>query len=98
MPKDNIIQFPKTSIVHSRETKVHILEERVNELEVENEFVRKDIDYLQGALETNIRELQDCLKELSVMHGQNLEDIVIEFKSEFGDFDIDFEPDNNEDK
>ena len=77
---------------------MHILEERVRELEIENDFVRKDIEYLQGALETNIRELQDCLKELSVIHGQNLEDIVNEFKSEFEDFDIDFEPDNNEDK
>ena len=98
MPKDNIIQFPTSGIVNSRENKMHILEERVRELELENEFVSKDITYLSGALETNIRELQDCLKELSVMHGQNLEDIVIEFKSEFGDFDIDFEPDNNEDK
>ena len=98
MPNDNIIQFPKKGVVHSRETKMHILEERVKELETENDFVSKDITYLSAALETNIKELQDCLKELSVMHGQNLEDIVIEFKSEFGEFDIDFEPDNNEDK
>ena len=98
MPKDNIIQFPKTGIVHSRETKMHILEERVRELELENEFVSKDITYLSGALETNIRELQECLKELSLLNGKNLEDIVVEFTSEFGDFDIDFEPDNNEDK
>ena len=87
--KDNIIQFP---IKHkpSSKAKIQAMEARITEIEIENDMMRSDIDYLSGAINKNVSELQDILKELSILAG--LEKPIMEFKGEgnLEDMDIEF--------
>ena len=89
MAKDNIIHFP-TKHKPSSKAKVQAMEARISEIEVENDVMRSDIDYLSGAINENVSELQDILKELSILAG--LEKPVMEFKGEgkLEDMDIEF--------
>ena len=52
--------------------------------------MRSDIEYLSGSINKNVSELQDILKELSILAG--LEKPIIEFKGEgnLEDMDIEF--------
>jgi len=87
--KDNIIHFP-TKHKPSSKVMVDIYEKRVAEIEVENDMMRSDIEYLHGAIKNNVSELQDILKELSKLAG--LEKPIMEFKGEenLEDMDINF--------
>ena len=89
MAKDNIIQFP-TKHKPSSKAKVQAMEARISEIEVENDMMRSDIEYLSGAINKNVSELQDILKELSILAG--LEKPIMEFKGEgnLEDMDIEF--------
>ena len=89
MAKDNIIHFP-TKHKPSSKAKVRAMEARISEIEVENDMMRSDIEYLSGAINKNVSELQDILKELSILAG--LEKPIIEFKGEgnLEDMDIEF--------
>jgi len=53
-------------------------------------MMRSDIEYLSGAINKNVSELQDILKELSILAG--LEKPIMEFKGEgnLEDMDIEF--------
>ena len=89
MAKDNIIHFP-TKHKPSSKAKVQAMEARISEIEVENDVMRSDIEYLSGAINKNVSELQDILKELSILAG--LEKPIMEFKGEgkLEDMDIEF--------
>lgn len=89
MAKDNIIHFP-TKHKPSSKAKVQAMEARISEIEIENDVMRSDIDYLSGAINENVSELQDILKELSILAG--LEKPIMEFKGEgkLEDMDIEF--------
>ena len=88
--KDNVIQFP-TGHKPSKKARLDVLERRISESEIENDIMRSDMDYLSGAINKNISELQDILKEVSVLAGLEkpivglkakdltLEDLEIEF-------------------
>ena len=84
-----IIEFP-TKHKPSSKAKVQAMEARISEIEVENDIMRSDIEYLSGAINKNVSELQDILKELSILAG--LEKPIIEFKGEgpLEDMDIEF--------
>ena len=79
MAKDNIIQFPTKHKISSK-AKIDMYERRVAEIEMENDIIRSDIEYLHGAMNKNVSELQDILKELSLLAG--LEKPIVEFKGE----------------
>ena len=87
--KDNIIQFP-TKHKPSDKARLQMLEIRMSEIELENDIMRSDIDYLSGAINKNVKELQDILKEMSLLAG--LEKPIMEFKGEgnLEDLDIEF--------
>lgn len=87
MAKDNIIQFP-TKHKPSSKAKIQIMEARIAEIEMENDIMRHDIEYLSGAINKNVSELQDILKEMAILAG--LEKPIIEFKGEVDDMDIEF--------
>ena len=89
MAKDNIIHFP-TKHKPSSKAKVQAMEARISEIEVENDMMRSDIEYLSGAINKNVSELQDIVKELSILAG--LEKPIMEFKGEgkLEDMDIEF--------
>jgi len=87
--KDNIIQFP-TKHKPSDKAKLQMLEIRLSEIELENDMMRSDMDYLSGAINRNVKELEDILKEMSLLAG--LEKPIMEFKGEgnLEDLDIEF--------
>lgn len=89
MAKDNVIHFP-TKHKPSSKAKIQAMETRISEIEVENDIMRSDIEYLSGAINKNVSELQDILKELSILAG--LEKPIMEFKGEgnLEDMDIEF--------
>ena len=89
MAKDNIIQFPSKHKI-SNKAKIDMYERRVAEIEMENDIIRSDIEYLHGAMNKNVSELQDILKELSLLAG--FEKPIMEFKGEgeLTDMDIEF--------
>ena len=89
MAKDNIIHFP-TKHKPASKAKIQVMEARISEIELENDMMRSDIEYLSGAINKNVSELQDILKELSILAG--LEKPIIEFKGEgnLEDMDIEF--------
>ena len=90
MAKDNIIQFPNQRKV-SKKAKMDTYERRISEIEVENDIMRADIEYLSGAINDNVSELQDILKEMSILAG--LEKPIVEFKGEgnkLEDLEIEF--------
>ena len=87
--KNNIIQFP-TKHKPSDKAKLQMLEIRLSEIELENDMMRSDMDYLSGAINRNVKELEDILKEMSLLAG--LEKPIMEFKGEgnLEDMDIEF--------
>lgn len=83
MSKDNIIQFPikKGGGRPSRKT---ILENRLAELNIENDYLNGDIDYLANQLENNLLEIQAILKELENLLKSDLVNSMSEFKEMTG--------------
>ena len=46
------------------------LQNRLDEIEKENEFMRADIDYLTKAIGKNLDEATDILKEFAILNGE----------------------------
>jgi predicted nuclease with TOPRIM domain len=94
MPKDNILQFPDR--FEGREpNRKQILKNRLGELEVENEYLNSDLDFLSDQLDKNMAEASELLRELQLIVEEELDDSLVEFKSEFGvdiSFLADFDP------
>jgi hypothetical protein len=83
MPKDNIIQFPHKEGA-SRPSRKSIIQNRISELNVENEYLSSDIEYLGQQLDGNISELQVLLKEMENLVLGDLEQSMAEFKNMTG--------------
>jgi len=92
--KDNIIEFP-TKHKPSSKARLQVLEARIAEIELENDMMRADMDYLSGAINKNVSELQDILKEMSLLAG--LEKPIVEFKGKLDDMQIEFNFDQLDD-
>ena len=94
MPKDNIVQFPDR--FEGREpNQKQILQNRLQELQTENEYLNGDLDFLSDQLEKNLEEIREILQELQSTIEKELGDSLVEFKSEFGvdiSFLADFDP------
>jgi len=88
MAKDNVIPFPNMQ-KHSRTEKARILQIRLDEIETENSYMEKDIEYLQSALKKNLDEAENILKEFAIINGETP---VMDFVNEWGD-DFEFTPD-----
>ena len=88
MPKDNIIAFPDR--FEGREpNRKQILKNRLGELEVENEYLNSDLDFLSDQLDKNIAEAGELLHEMKLIVEEELNIGLVEFKSDFG-VDVDF--------
>lgn len=100
MPKDNIIEFPNR--FQGREpNRKQILQNRLKELQVENEYLNQDMDFISEQMEGNLAEIREILEELHSIIEKELGDSLVEFKSEFGvdiSFLADFDPDKPKDK
>jgi hypothetical protein len=100
MPKDNIIEFPNR--FQGREpNRKQILQNRLKELQVENEYLNQDMDFISEQMESNLAEIREILEELHSIIEKELGDSLVEFKSEFGvdiSFLADFDPDKPKDK
>jgi hypothetical protein len=100
MPKDNIIEFPNR--FQGREpNRKQILQNRLKELQVENEYLNQDMDFISEQMEGNLAEIREILVELQSIIEKELGDSLVEFKSEFGvdiSFLADFDPDKPKDK
>jgi len=100
MPKDNIIEFPNRFQGREPDRK-QILQNRLKELQVENEYLNQDMDFISEQMEGNLAEIREILVELQSMIEKELGDSLVEFKSEFGvdiSFLADFDPDKPKDK
>ena len=95
MSKDNVIQFPQKK-GGGRPSRKIILENRLQELQVENDYLQNDLDYLAQQLEDNLEETQEILKQLEKLLMKDLNDSMSEIKEMTG---IDLTPllpeDNN---
>ena len=83
MSKDNVIQFPfKEGAV--RPDRKLMLENRVAELNVENEMISSDLEFLGHQLDENLAELQMLLKQLESLVIADLEVSMAEIKNMTG--------------
>tara|TARA_R100001443_G_C3276225_1_gene159237 strand:+ start:334 stop:648 length:315 start_codon:yes stop_codon:yes gene_type:complete len=96
MAKDNIIEFPLNKKPSSVKARVHTYQTRIDEIEVENQYIKDDIAYLKKALAKNKEELVNMLKDLAIINGEANEmfEPIVEFENEWGD-DFEFIPDFN---
>jgi pyruvate/2-oxoglutarate dehydrogenase complex dihydrolipoamide acyltransferase (E2) component len=79
MPKDNIIAFPDR--FEGREpNRKQILKNRLGELEVENEYLNSDLDFLSDQLDKNIAEAGELLHEMKLIVEEELNTGLVEFK------------------
>ena len=83
MSKDNVIQFPIKKGGGRPSMKI-ILENRLQELQVENDYLQNDLDYLTQQLEDNLAETQEILKQLEKLIMKDLNDSMSEFKQMTG--------------
>jgi len=83
MSKDNVIQFPKKEGA-SRPSRKIILENRLQELQVENDYLQGDMDYLGEQLEVNLIETQEILKQLEKLIRNDLAESMSEIKNMTG--------------
>lgn len=84
-----IIQFP--SKITPLKVKAEMHRNRIDELEIENQYINDDIDYLTAALKKNRDELAEVLKQLAIMNGEAGVHQA-DFENEWGD-DFEFTPD-----
>ena len=83
MPKDNIIQFPHKEGA-SRPSRKSILQNRVAELNLENDYIQSDLQYLRDQLEINCKELEVSLNELEKLMRADLDASMAEIKEMTG--------------
>ena len=80
----DLIQFPNRREQNEIE-KLRMMQERLAELSVENEYITNDIEYLQDALEGNGVEVSNILKEIEYLqdalegNGAEASDILKDF-------------------
>ena len=98
MAKDNVIKFPTKSI--SMKARISTYQNRMDEIEIENQYMVDDIAYLGRALKKNKEEMAKILKEMAVINGEaGVYDPQAHFENEWGDyfeFTHDFEIDDPE--
>ena len=63
-----VIQFPNIRKVVEADKKDR-MEHRLTELETENSWIKADIQEMGRCLETNIKEMQQILRDLAKMEG-----------------------------
>ena len=93
MSKDNVIQFPDR-LSQRGINRLNIIENRIGELETENDFLDGDIEYLQQQLISNHEEVAELFSQVAKLQQEALDGKIVEFKSEFGvdiNFDADFD-------
>ena len=84
MAKDNIIQFPNKRNEKSAKEKIKIIQVRLDELNVEANYMADDIDYLTNALEKNSQETNDLIRQLADINNIEKEALV-DYITEWGD-------------
>jgi hypothetical protein len=92
MAKDNVIQFPKSI---EKEKRLKMKQARVDEIQLENDWLSADIEHLQKTLEGNINEMQKLLLELAELYKLEVPELIkkeFQFENEWGD-DFEFTPD-----
>jgi len=87
----NIIKFPTKTI--SMKARISTYQNRIDEIEVENQYMIGDMAYLQNALAKNKEEIANILKELAIINGEaGVYESQADFENEWGD-DFEFTPD-----
>jgi len=84
MAKDNILQFPNKRKEKSVKEKIKIIQVRLDELNVEANYIADDIDYLTNALEKNSQETNDLIRQLADINNIEKEALV-DYITEWGD-------------
>ena len=56
-----VIQFPTKNKETDSKQKAQVLQNRLDEIEIENEYINKDLDYLTNALTKNLDEASTIL-------------------------------------
>ena len=84
MAKDNIVQFPNKRKEKSVKEKIKIIQVRLDELNVEANYIADDIDYLTNALEKNSQETNDLIRQLADINNIEKEALV-DYITEWGD-------------
>ena len=82
-----VIQFPSKDNTQEEIRKQEVLQSRLDEIEVENRYIKDDIAYLKKALKNNVEESVDILKKFAIINGENTP-----VMNEWGD-DFEFTPD-----
>tara|TARA_B100000497_G_C7615032_1_gene369358 strand:+ start:743 stop:1042 length:300 start_codon:yes stop_codon:yes gene_type:complete len=83
MSKDNVIQFPIKK-GGGRPSKKIILENRLAELQVENDYMQGDLDYISDQLEINLAETHEVLRQLESLIRDDLATSMSEIKKMTG--------------
>jgi hypothetical protein len=94
---NNIVKFPKSP---SADQRIDMKQNRLRELETENDYVKADIEHLTKLLASNLEEYGKVVKELSALWKIVAPEVEsIEFEADFdSDFDFDFDFNPEEDK
>ena len=86
----DVIKFPTKTI--SMKARISTYQNRIDEIEIENQYMIGDIAYLQNALTKNKEEMAKILKELAIINGEaGVYDPQADFENEWGD-DFEFTP------
>ena len=80
-----VIQFP-TKDKQDSAREEEMMQNRLDEIEVENRYITDDVAYLQKALQNNIDESVEILKKFAIINGENTP-----VMNEWGD-DFEFTP------
>ena len=83
MSKDNVIQFPIKK-GGGRPSKKIILENRLAELQIENDYMQGDLDYISDQLEINLAETHEVLRQLESLIRDDLANSMSEIKKMTG--------------
>ena len=81
-----VIQFP-TKDKQDSAREEEMMQNRLDEIEVENRYITDDVAYLQKALQNNVDESVEILKKFAIINGENTP-----VMNEWGD-DFEFTPD-----
>ena len=95
MASNKVIPFPNSI---AKEDRIRMREARLEELELENEFLHQDKNTLDKQISSNAKEIKELLKELAVLCDFETEEevgFVPDFESDFDmDFEFDFNPED----
>ena len=100
MAQTNVVKFPKSPNIDQR---IEMKQARLREVEIENDYLRQDIDQLNVALAKNLDEYGQLVKELAALwklvdpETEEVVDFEPDFESDFDfdfEFDLDFNPDD----